>query len=437
MRQSGFFSRPREVARIAWLVVFLVLTLRVTRFAPGLDTINNAWLILCALFLIGPYLLNKILSGLSFSLFELYVLFLMVVMPFITSLTAFYVFGQPLYYGLGVQRSVLLYTGAFFIIYAYRRGMIGIGNIENAFLILSWCTLLLFTAVTLFLDPSVMIDEGAFIIGGHKQPAAFNLSTIFIVFGFIYYIIRGYKRRNMTDYLLSSPFLLYIFFIDKGRARLVAMLLAAMILVALYGSLRRNILFSIKASIAVIMLSFLFYTANSVYVLTYLNRLSDAFVVLFLGTNVADVSANQRIFESLIAIPYIAKHWLLGCGRISNLWSGGPSGVVGAYFFPGDIGMLGVLFMHGILGSFVYALQFFFPWRFVKWIPESYEHHTFVLAVSGYVWFYAIHSIVAGLFVHYLEVGLLMAAVLYCARIDTVKRLQESESVLNHNALRK
>jgi hypothetical protein len=421
MERRGSLSGPREIVRLALLVLFIALTLRVLRYFPGMDIVDNVWLSLGAFYLAGPYLLGKVRSGLSFSPFELYVLFLIIVMPIVASVSSLNVFGQPLYYGLGTQRSVLLYMSALFLINVFRRGMIEIDTIESAFIILSWGTLCLYTAISLFVDPASLPIEGTLVKGGNIIKAKFNLNPAFIIFGFIYYSISGYLRRSVTQYALSIPFLLYIFFIDSGRAMLIAVLLSVMILVLRQGTFRRNILFSLRASVGIALTVFIIYSANSVYVLTYLKRLSDAFVVLFLGTNVADVSANQRIFETLTAIPYISEHWLIGCGRISNLWSGGYTGVMGRYFFPSDVGMIGGLFMYGFLGSLVYLVQFVFSWRFAKGIPAAYDHRVFAAAVTGYVWYFAIHSLVAGLFVHYLEVGLLMVAVLYCARFDAAR----------------
>jgi hypothetical protein len=72
-----------------------------------------------------------------------------------------------------------------------------------------------------------------------------------------------------------------------------------------------------------------------------------------------DVSSNARIKEFVIALPFIQSQWLLGNGDLSDQWTGGYGGVIG-YFFPSDLGLLGGVFVYGVVGVLFLYLQIVF-----------------------------------------------------------------------------
>jgi len=406
---------PRVSPNVILLVLALAMSLQSFRFFPGNYEVTNIWIAIGVLYMVGPYLLGRICVGLSIPAFELYVISLMVVMPFFASLAALNAFSQPLYYGIGNQRSAVLCAGALALIHSYRRGVIGIAHIERSFIYLAWGSLCIYTAMTLLVDPSRMSDEYRLVRGGIVEEARFNFNSVFVIFGFIYYIMAGYLRMNARMYWHALPFFVYILVIDGGRALLLAMLLAAGISVFRYGSIKRIMLLGIWVSAAIISMAIYFYNFNAEFLSARIDKFSAAFIVMSSGEISSDVSANQRIFETRTAIPHISEHWLIGSGRVSSQWNGGYTGVIGSYFYPGDIGLIGALFIYGILGCMIYSLQFYFAWRFSKNVHVDHPQFIFFASVLGYLLYFAIHSLVAGLFVHYPEVGIIMVAVLYIA----------------------
>lgn len=418
MYLKNYFRLNRAVAISILLAIALALTMRSFQYFPGMDIVTNLWLAIGVLYLSGPYLLSKLRVGFALPSIELYVLFLIVLMPIIASLAAQNVFSQPIYYGIGNQRSVVLCAGALALIHAFRRGTICVAHMEWAFIYLAWGTLFLYTAMTIFVDPGTMSDEGDFIKGGVVEEAHFNFNPVFIIFGFIYYAIVGYLKRDASQYLYALPFLLYILVIDTGRAKLLAMLLAFLVLVVRFGSIKRAVFFGLRAGVAILLLGILLYVFNAEFITSRIGKFSDALFVLLTGETGGDVSANQRIFETIAAIPYIQEHWLIGAGRVSTQWHDGYSGVMGTYFYPGDIGLIGALFMYGLFGCLVYLIQFYFAWRIARNITQDDQHFMFMTAVSGYLLFYGIYSLASGLFVHSLEIGIVMTAILYSASLS-------------------
>ena len=90
------------------------------------------------------------------------------------------------------------------------------------------------------------------------------------------------------------------------------------------------------------------------------NNFSEMFTVL-LGEESNDSSSNARIWTTLIVLDYFENHPLslwFGTGRISNQWNGGYESFFG-YFYPADIGLLGGLFINGIIGMlFLFIIPF-------------------------------------------------------------------------------
>jgi len=415
MRSRRFLGLPKGAATTILLAFALALTLRMFHYVPGMAMADNLWIAAAVLYLVGPYLLSKLHTGFAIPPFELYVIFIIVVMPFVASLAALNVFAQPTYYGIGSQRSVVLCAWALALIHACRRGLFEIKHVESAFIFLAWGSLFVYTAVTVLVNPESKLGDGTFIKGGIIEEAFFNFNVIFIIFGFLYYVMSGFMRKNIAQYFLAVPFLIYIIVVDMGRMRLLAMLLSVVICVVRYGTFKRVRFFSIWSSVVVILIGLFFYLFDADFAASRLTKFADAFKVLVTGEVGSDVSANQRIYESLTAMPYILEHWLIGAGRISSQWNGGYSGVIGSYFYPSDIGMLGAFFMYGLFGCMIYAIQFYFAWRNAKSIPKNHQHFIFLASIVGCLWYYALHSLTAGLFVHFIETGILMGAILYVA----------------------
>jgi hypothetical protein len=140
----------------------------------------------------------------------------------------------------------------------------------------------------------------------------------------------------------------------------------------------------------------------------------DAFGVILTGEEGSDASANARISETLVALPYIQKNFLLGSGDVSHRWGGGYEGVLGAYFYPSDIGIIGVLFVYGAIGFALFAGQFIFAVQFSARI-SSYGFHTPLGdACKGYLLYVVLYSLVTGKFAHYSFVSLFFVAILLC-----------------------
>jgi len=76
-----------------------------------------------------------------------------------------------------------------------------------------------------------------------------------------------------------------------------------------------------------------------------------------------------RIDEIRIVMPYLIENWLMGSGSISVQWNGGWDGVVGA-LRPTDIGIIGNIFVVGLVGTAALYVQFAFALRYIRVISR-------------------------------------------------------------------
>jgi hypothetical protein len=67
--------------------------------------------------------------------------------------------------------------------------------------------------------------------------------------------------------------------------------------------------------------------------------------------------------ESKIALDGFVKHPILGVGFLSTRWNDGFRSL-NKQFYPVDVGILGNLFVYGIIGTLVFYIPFYLTWRY-------------------------------------------------------------------------
>ncbi|UUZ76162.1 hypothetical protein LP414_33170 [Polaromonas sp. P1(28)-13] len=105
---NGNESPKPRVRKILWMMIFLTLSFSVFRYFPGLQITFDAWVVLMAL--VFPVLIaHKLLNPRRrFTNTDKYSLAILVIIPPLAAFSSWWVFGQPLMYGLVAQRNILL-----------------------------------------------------------------------------------------------------------------------------------------------------------------------------------------------------------------------------------------------------------------------------------------------------------------------------------------
>lgn len=394
---------PRIYPRRLALVVMILMCSSAIYFLPGMSIPTEGWNVLCFLYLVFFYLGWKAKRGEKFLGFEIYILVMMALIPLWAGIMADHNFGQPLIYGALTQRTMILGTGGLAILTFYRLGWIDTEDLKGAFRILAWLMLFLYTLYMIATHNQEEIQAS----GG-----AVRLNYAFIEIGFFYYGLIGFNKKSKLHYALASLFLIYVILSGK-RALLLSMLGAYGLFVLLRGSFSRLAIFVPASLFAAIALLGVLYVANAQYVTNLGVRIAAAFTVVTTGQKTSSASANARIEEIAVAIPYITNTWLLGNGNISHRWHGGTMSVLQAYFFPGDIGIFGVVFMFGVLGMLTFVVQFWWAWKYGTAASAGRQTDPMVDAVLAFLISYFVQSLEGGLFAFAWPVGIMLIAYLY------------------------
>lgn len=395
--------------RVLLVMLLLVMTFRPFDFVPGMAMLKQAWIVITFLFTVTLYPIWVASRKRRISTFELYTISLLVLVPVVSAISARSEFGQPLLYGLLAQRSIVLCAIALIVLFLFRKRLLNECHVEKAVLFLAWFTLVLFSLFSIVADPSQYAGE-QFVAGENTGNVIFKFNVYLMIIGFCYYFYLAYRFNSSRDYFYALLFLAFLIIVDGGRALLLSLLLSVAFFSVKWGSIMRIVRLLPMISAGVIVLFTAIYLADSQAIVKIYSHFGGAFAVVTTGEKGEDVSANARIAETLISIPYIEKNWLLGNGDISNQWHGGYIEVLGGYFYPSDIGLIGVVYMYGLAGALLFAFQFLFALRFLKY--KTHDNSPLVNAIKAFLLYFAIHSIFNGRYVHLAEISFLLISLL-------------------------
>jgi len=406
-------SEPRGLTgNSLFLAIYFLLSFNVFQYFPGFSVLREVWLvILCAYLFVLLLTKNITQSKWPFSSYETYVLVLLVSMPIYSAIMANQEFGQPLIYGILTQRETMFAAGVIILIHWVECNRVTLRDVEKVFLWLGWLSLVLYIFIDITVSPAAFSSYVGFVGGGAIEPFHFIFKSVFIKYSVLYYLVRGLMRGSSLDLLKIMPFFFYLVFIDGGRSMLLALFLTAVVMVLQVTSVVRLVVWGpIAAIFAVLLLSGMFYFKGS-----YMEKLEDRMIaavsVVVTGKESKDVSANARIEETKLALPYIEKNWLLGNGDLSVRWEKGYFGKVGR-FAPSDVGFIGNVFVFGVIGVLFYAVQFLYARRYMKRLPKI-NRSPFIEASKAFLIYVLIHSLATGAFVYDVHISLMFTALIY------------------------
>jgi hypothetical protein len=360
-------------------------------YFPGFSPIQEAWNLLCMLYLAFVYPWGSAKPGKSITAFDLYMLALIVVDPVVSAVNAWREFGQPILYGLLTERRIALIACVLFFTRALRRRSITLREVEKALLILAWGTMILFRIMRTVIDPSKYADYIGF-----AAPVAdgfeLSLPVFFALFGVLYYAFRGFQTGRTRDYMLALLLLGGSLSGLGWRQQVLTLLLTFFFFACRWTNWRRLLVLLPQMLLGLALLVWLLFATMPETMTEQFGRLQDAFTAVLTGERVEDASATGRIVESYFALEGIAKHPIIGNGNLSNQWQGGAQLEQGAYFYWVDVGTIGVLYFLGIFGVILYASQYWFVLGPVKKLPPG-VHTPLMDATKGFVFFGAVYSI--------------------------------------------
>lgn len=288
--------------------------------------------------------------------FEIYV-FLLIILPLGSAFGARKEFGQPIIWGIIAFKDYYLLLGVLTIYHWLRMGWITLRQLELAMLIMAWTCLIYFYFATLFINPMPYQDTplaGANDVKGGGVYYRFNMGAMY--FGAIYYSARAFMREKWFDLFYAMLFAAYVvvFRLDRTSMAVTAIGMAGVVLWHVpLKRIARVALLAILPGILAVMMLFLLAPSK---VTQYEDMFMDA-IHTVTGNTTDAVEVSVRTLEVAIADRQVAKHPWIGNGRISHTWNElGYEPFLG-FFYPADVGLLGLTFIYGYPGMlFLYSL---------------------------------------------------------------------------------
>lgn len=282
-------------------------------------------------------------------------------MPLVSAIQANKVFGQPMIYGLLAQRQLTMVLSAHFIATALGDGWISIEKFEKYFVRSLHIMLFIFLIFYMFVNPARFLDTDFVTLSPNKgYRYEFPDSCIYGLFLYSLFKIWVSKEKGWALSAVMSSFYILVYLMDRTQLIAIAGTIAVYVIFnfSFPRIIRTAILAGVGGIITFGMLALVapnFLEKNIKLYVTAVETLS--------GEKVAESSTYVRFMESQIALDGFVKHPMLGVGFLSARWNDGFRSL-NKQFYPVDVGILGNLFVYGIIGTLIFYIPFYLTWKY-------------------------------------------------------------------------
>lgn len=279
------------------------------------------------------------------------------------------VFGQPYYFGIMAQRSVLLSISGLLLISLLNKGMIHIRQVERTFVALSLVLMAVFYVFFLFVNPEKFLDA-EFVAYSPIRGYRYRFQFALVIMLLFYALFKISLEKRSRYYVVVALILFYLIWYLQSRTTLAVLAITLLIFFVRNFSLREKVRNTILyGGIALVMVS-VFFTLGYTSLFDKYQVLYKNVFNVFIGESPDEASSAVRFMEMNIALEYIVKNPLLGNGFISNQWNGGWHDILG-YFYPVDIGLLGNIFVFGVIGTTLIYLPYAYSYFLARQIRSN------------------------------------------------------------------
>ncbi len=279
------------------------------------------------------------------------------------------VFGQPYYYGILAQRSVLLSLSGILLISIMKKGLISIEQIEKSFFIISLALLFIYYFFFLFIDPG-HFNNDEFVAYSPVRGYRYRFQFALVIMLLFYSLFKISNEKKPRFAVLVFLILFYLVYFLQSRTTLVVLTITLIVYFYHNFSLRQKIRKLIIYGGLIVLGSSILISLGQTALLNKYELLFQNVVKAFITENADEASSTARFIEYKTAIEYIGKNPLLGNGFISNQWNGGWHQILG-YFYPVDIGILGNIFIFGLVGTVFIYLPYYFVLKMSREIQSK------------------------------------------------------------------
>lgn len=349
-----------------------------------------------------------------FNKLRIYILVL-AVFPIFSAAQANKVFGQSILDGLLTHLNHFYFLIIIYLFYYFKYKKNPLLELEKSILLLGYISVIILTPLKIFFsDYEIIISS----FDGSTEYiySVYSLSSAFIVWtGFIYLAKYKNSNKSLVKALLfiSYPILFY-----NARSYLIILIITLAIFI--YKELDKHL--RLKGALLLFGLFNILFVSYliSPTIKTFFDDKSDLFAdainIIDSSKEVEDISANVRALEVGIALPYIEEYYLFGTGVLNTSTK---KEKLEEWFYPNDIGLIGVIFNYGLIGMAVFMYQFkLFNRRFKNVMIKK---NNLLLGTSYYLLLYYISSIFSGSFVYGIGICFLLLGILIYGEIELKK----------------
>lgn len=411
-------SRSVKVSKGTLWLVFLVFSfmvsfraLIISHFYPVVANIEIAFVLLLGVFM--AYWIVELAYRARTRIGILEVLILaFTALPIIGAIASYLEFGQPIILGLVAFKEFFLIYAALLLSYLLQHKIVHLRQVEKAMLISAWISLVYFYGMSLFTDPSSYQDS--LLAGAQESKGSkvyYRFSMAFLFFGSIYYWVKAWVRQKPQLLIASFLFLAYIVLFRMDRTSMAFVLFAMALFLVRRVPLKRIFGWTMFALVPTLSLLFLISLASPGSLMNYVDMFANALGTLS-GNETQDGASILRQFEWDIAAKYFERNPLIGNGRLTGEWVEGGFDHFFGFFYPGDVGVLGQLFIYGVVGALLLYSQFLLAiWSVIK--VQLLKNDIFFLASSYYLLTLFLDSLSNGSLTVYAAQTLTVIAILF------------------------
>lgn len=402
-------SKRKLITPFFW-VMFFILSFRVlARFPSGIFE---------ALFILVVILVTAVSFRHIFIQWSLgkanylqLILFPLFLLPFITAWQANREFQQPYLIGLLAQRQHFIIFAGYFLLVSLKNNFISIERLQKYFLRALFIIMGIMLFFSVFIDPlkfnGTDFVEFSLNKGWHYEFPGDVVATV-ILFS-VFKILTENRYRFFIPLLFG---VLYFLVYVQDRSQLLMMAVTVGIYFIRNVSLNKKVIYATWGTLLLMAATGITYLVSPDLINHYVTIFGNASTIVT-GGHTTEYSTNMRIAESAIAIKGFFEHPFFGNGFVSSQFKGGFSGFFG-YFYASDVGILGNLFVYGIIGTLIFYIPFLFAW---SWSGRLRNNHDLLLTTCQYgLIFIFLDMITAASNIKYMGLPSVFFAIIYYYR---------------------
>ncbi len=394
--ENGFtFGRILRMAPVFLILLYMFGTLVKTPFFVYWFPFALV-LMMCEVLFMTIYIIDGLINRGKFNSLELLIILTVTFFPIYSGIVTWFYFGQPVIEGILTQKPWLEGLNGLVIFYLLKTKWVTLYELRDAMLVYPFITMPLYVIIIFFFNPNKYAGTLFVYCNSVKGGCQFEFEIMALAFASIYFFIKFMRTNKLLYGLFWLLFFGYIFFINQKRGTSIALLGVYGLYALLNLKLDKIIFYALMAMVTLITGAGLLYLFRPDILQSIFLQYQNVVLVL-MGDDTGESSADARIRESAIAFKYFYKNdfsFIFGNGRIDPDFKSGPGAEFG-HFYPSDLGLLGVIFQYGILGLLLGEVGYFMVYWWNKRV-KTFQKDYFFQGVKWFLVFYLVRGIPTG-----------------------------------------